>query len=137
MADVQVNQSPGGGTGSSGWIWAIVVLVVVALIAWFVFAGGPGGGGNETRIEVETPPAPFLKWAGGKRQLLPVLRTFYPHVFRGYVEPFIGSAAVLFDLFALGRLAGRPITIADRNADLIGCYRALRDDVEGVIEALR
>src|SRR5687768_16215485 len=56
MADVQVNQSPGGGSaGSSGWIWAIVVLVVVALIAWFVFAGGPGGGGNETRIEVETP----------------------------------------------------------------------------------
>src|SRR5688572_19677843 len=56
MADVQVNQSPGGGSaGSSSWIWAIVVLVVVALIAWFVFAGGPGGGGNETRIEVETP----------------------------------------------------------------------------------
>ncbi len=56
MADVQVNQSPGGGTGSagsSGWIWAIVVLVVVALIAWFVFAGG--GGTDETRIEVDTP----------------------------------------------------------------------------------
>mgnify|MGYP003295249640 CR=1 FL=1 len=57
MADVQVNQSPGGGgsAGSSGWIWAIVVLVVVALIAWFVFAGGPGGRGDETRIEIETP----------------------------------------------------------------------------------
>jgi hypothetical protein len=55
MADVQVNQSPGGGgsAGSSSWIWAIVVLVVVALIAWFVFAGGPGG--DETRIEIETP----------------------------------------------------------------------------------
>jgi hypothetical protein len=62
MADVQVNQSPGGSAGSSGWIWAVVVLVVVALIAWFVFAGGRGGGGDETRIEVETPagqnPAP-------------------------------------------------------------------------------
>jgi hypothetical protein len=64
MADVQVNQSPGGGgtsAGSSGWIWAIVVLVVVALIAWFVFAGGPGGRTDETRIEVETP-------AGGGQQ---------------------------------------------------------------------
>lgn len=68
MADVQVNQSPGGSSGSSGWIWAIVVLVVVALIAWFVFAGGAADGGNETRIEVETPAAPSGDAGGGTQQ---------------------------------------------------------------------
>ena len=44
------------------------------------------------------PPAPFLKWAGGKRQLLPTLRRFYPSDFGRYIEPFVGSGAVFFDL---------------------------------------
>jgi DNA adenine methylase len=89
------------------------------------------------------PPAtgsgldPFLKWAGGKRQLLPVLRTHYPREFGRYFEPFLGSGAVFFDLAGTGRLGARAVTLADRSPDLIGCYRALCHDVESVIAALR
>ena len=46
----------------------------------------------------------LLKWAGGKRQLLPHLRRFYPPAFNRYIEPFFGSGAVFFDLHAAGRL---------------------------------
>jgi len=79
---------------------------------------------------------PLLKWAGGKRQLLPVFRAFYPDEFLRYVEPFLGSGAVFFDLRSAGRLAGRKAHLADSNADLIGCYRAVRDRPEEVIAAL-
>lgn len=78
----------------------------------------------------------MLKWAGGKRQLLPALRTFYPATFNRYWEPFLGSAAVFFDLHAQGRLVGHDITLADNNPDLIGCYRAVRDCPEQVIGEL-
>ena len=44
------------------------------------------------------PVRPFLKWAGGKRQILPYLREFYPESFAVYREPFLGSGAVFFDL---------------------------------------
>ncbi|MBI4888117.1 MAG: Dam family site-specific DNA-(adenine-N6)-methyltransferase [Acidobacteria bacterium] len=80
---------------------------------------------------------PLLKWAGGKRQLLPALRRCYPAAFDRYVEPFVGSGAVFFDLDAGGRLDGRRVRLADVNADLIGCYRAVRDDPDAVIGALR
>lgn len=79
---------------------------------------------------------PFLKWVGGKRQLLPELRRFYPPAFGAYFEPFLGSGAVFFDLWNSGRLAGRHATLIDDNLDLVGAYVALRDDVEAVVEAL-
>jgi DNA adenine methylase len=80
---------------------------------------------------------PFLKWAGGKRQLLPVLRRCYPREFGSYFEPFLGSGVVFFDLAGSGRLEGRSVALSDRSPDLIGCYRAVRADVDGVIAALR
>jgi DNA adenine methylase len=79
---------------------------------------------------------PFLKWAGGKRQLLPVLRTYYPAQVGGYLEPFLGSGAVFFDLAARGRLRGAPVHLSDENPDLVGCYLRVRDDVEEVIAEL-
>lgn len=79
---------------------------------------------------------PFLKWAGGKRQLLPRLRHFYPSHFRRYWEPFLGSAAVFFDLRGRGLTAGRSVLLMDRNPDLIACYKTVRDDVETVIHKL-
>ena len=79
---------------------------------------------------------PLLKWAGGKRQLLPALRAFYPESFGRYFEPFVGSGAVFFDLYASGRLAGARATLTDCNADLIGCYRVVRDRTVDVQRAL-
>jgi DNA adenine methylase len=79
---------------------------------------------------------PFLKWAGGKRQLLPTLSLYYPATFDRYVEPFLGSGAVFFDLCGKGLLGGRRALLSDSNADLIGCYQALRDHTDAVIVAL-
>ena len=83
------------------------------------------------------PVRPFLKWAGGKRQLLPRLREFYPTTFRAYREPFLGSGAVFFDLVNQGQLAGRRTFLSDTNADLVGCYSLLRDQPDALIACLR
>lgn len=79
---------------------------------------------------------PFIKWAGGKTQLLPELVRRVPLRFGRYHEPFIGSAALFFQLHALGRLH-RGATLSDSNADLIEVYGAVRDHVEALIDALR
>ncbi len=79
---------------------------------------------------------PLLKWVGGKRQLLPALRRYYPPQFEAYIEPFFGSGAVFFDLWGQGRLAGHPIVLIDSNPDLIGCYEAVRDTPEAVAREL-
>jgi len=80
---------------------------------------------------------PFLKWAGGKRQLLPELRRFVPSDMTAYTEAFLGSGALFFDLAAAGRLAGIPVRLIDSNADLIGTYGALAQLSEDVIARLR
>jgi DNA adenine methylase len=91
-------------------------------------------------VLLHVPPAspvrPLLKWAGGKRQLLPALALHFPDTFRTYVEPFVGSGAVFFHLMGSGRLAGHSVLLADVNRDLIGCYRALRDRTGQVIAEL-
>ena len=82
------------------------------------------------------PVRPILKWAGGKRQLLPALRPYYPPAFHRYVEPFLGSGAVFLDCHNRGLLDGRDVRLSDINADVIGCYRMVRDAPEGVISQL-
>lgn len=81
---------------------------------------------------------PFLKWAGGKTQLLPQLERLIPAQFNGYHEPFVGSAALFFHLYNLkqrGELKAtmKRISLTDSNEDLVNCYRSVRDGVEGVI----
>ena len=49
-------------------------------------------------MAVKTKAQPFLKWAGGKRQLLPEIRKRIPARFHTYFEPFVGAGAVFFDL---------------------------------------
>ncbi|HEY1305361.1 MAG TPA: Dam family site-specific DNA-(adenine-N6)-methyltransferase [Vicinamibacterales bacterium] len=88
-------------------------------------------------VSSHTPVRPLLKWAGGKRQLLPVLAEHYPSRFTRYVEPFVGSGAVFFDLLNRGRLAGCRIQLSDVNPDLIGCYWMVRDCANEVIRALK
>jgi DNA adenine methylase len=83
-----------------------------------------------------TPAACFLKWLGGKRQLLPEIREHMPASFGRYLEPFVGGGAVFFDIFTSSGLSA-PAYLGDANAELITTYRAIRDDVEAVIAALR
>jgi DNA adenine methylase len=79
---------------------------------------------------------PLLKWVGGKRQLLPQLRRFYPSAFNRYIEPFFGSGAVFFDLYTAGLLRRKEVILIDSNADLIGCYEIVRDAPEDVAREL-
>ena len=69
---------------------------------------------------------PFLKWAGGKRQLLPALRPLFPK-YKRYYEPFLGGGAVLFDQ--------QPTTafVNDFNSELINCYLTIRDHPEELL----
>ncbi|HEX7604071.1 MAG TPA: DNA adenine methylase [Polyangiaceae bacterium] len=85
---------------------------------------------------------PIVKWAGGKSRLLPELRKHLPAEIRTYAEPFAGGAALFFAL-AQDDLSGlrdskrfKQAILADRNEDLIACYRAVRDTVEDLIGAL-
>lgn len=76
---------------------------------------------------------PFLKWAGGKRQLLPQYAPYFPDLqaISHYYEPFIGSAAVYFHLQPLHA------TLSDRNQRLIEVYQVVQSQVEALIEALK
>ena len=85
---------------------------------------------NETMRESR----PFLKWAGGKQQLLPELLDRVPGRFRAYHEPFVGGGALFFALRGAGRL--RAAHLSDANRHLIRTYRAIRDRVDEVIERL-
>src|SRR5690349_7198324 len=90
-------------------------------------------------VAIDPVPAarPFLKWAGGKRQLLRELHRYVPRDFPAYHEPFLGSGALFFDLWRKNRLTGVVSHLGDANADLVGVYRALADDTESVIRQLR
>lgn len=74
---------------------------------------------------------PFLKWAGGKRQLLPEIRKYVPKRMGTYYEPFLGGAAVLFDL------QPKKAVINDINSELINTYFVIKNNVEDLIEDLK
>ncbi|MFI3230710.1 MAG: DNA adenine methylase [bacterium] len=81
---------------------------------------------------------PFIKWAGGKGQLLNDIRASYPTELGGtinkYAEPFIGGGAVLFDILSTYNL--KEAYISDINVDLINVYKVVRDEVNQLIELL-
>lgn len=79
---------------------------------------------------------PFVKWAGGKGQLLPDLSRRLPTRFRRYHEPFVGGAALFFHLHNTGRLPDGAV-LSDYNPELVNCYETVKNDVEALIEALR
>lgn len=77
---------------------------------------------------------PFLKWAGGKGQLLSEIEKYYPFSdgkITKYAEPFVGGGAVLFDI--LSRYEVEEVYISDINAELINTYRIIRDHVGELI----
>lgn len=73
-------------------------------------------------------PRPFLKWVGGKGQLLPELRKHVPATFGDYHEPFIGGGAMFFDLARAGLIASpRCAHLSDTNELLFRTYRGVRE----------
>jgi len=73
---------------------------------------------------------PFIKWAGGKRKLVPHLLRYVPQHIRAYHEPFVGGGALFYEL--------KPSVayLTDANERLVRTYRGVRDDVDGVIHRL-
>ncbi len=80
---------------------------------------------------------PFLKWAGGKGQLLSEIENYYPFEqgITKYAEPFVGGGAVLFDV--LSKYDLEEVYISDINAELINSYRVIRDNIEQLILLLK
>lgn len=81
---------------------------------------------------------PFLKWAGGKSQLLPEIRRVYPEglgtTITRYAEPFLGGGAVLLDILSTYRLEA--VYASDTNGELINAYCCVRDRLEELLERL-
>lgn len=77
---------------------------------------------------------PLVKWAGGKTQLLPELMKRIPISWRTYYEPFVGSGALLIELYNRGKLSSA--VISDLNEELINLYRVVKMKPEELIEAL-
>ncbi|MBD2389978.1 MAG: DNA adenine methylase [Anabaena sp. CoA2_C59] len=77
---------------------------------------------------------PFVKWAGGKRQLVPtILANHLPKNYnlQTYYEPFIGGGALLFSL------QPKKAVINDSNAELINCYKIIKNSLDELIEDLK
>jgi len=92
-------------------------------------------GKTDTIVAMKRPlPRPFLKWAGGKTQLLDALMARMPARFRTYHEPFLGGGALFFGLYRAGTL--NHAFLSDSNAELIDTYIAVRDHADEVIARL-
>lgn len=74
--------------------------------------------------------APFVKWAGGKRQLLPQIKERMPETYNHYYEPFVGGGAVIFELLPANAL------INDINKALINVYRQICNVPEAFLQAV-
>src|SRR5690554_5777841 len=83
----------------------------------------------------EVAARPFLKWAGGKQQLLAEYESYFPNAFRRYFEPFLGGGAVFFHLRMTGRLPGA-VYLFDNNEELIKVYIMVRDNPDELIKIL-
>lgn len=75
-------------------------------------------------------PKPFVKWAGGKTQLLPDLLKYVPGSYKTYLEPFLGGGALFF------ALRPKKAILNDSNEELILTYKVIRDSVEELIFVL-
>ena len=80
-------------------------------------------------------PKPFVKWAGGKRQLIPILNENLPKTFGTYYEPFIGGGALLFHI--LTERDGQKCSISDLNSDLVLAYTTIRNRIDDLISSLK
>lgn len=85
--------------------------------------------------QVLSTPKPFVKWAGGKRQLIPVLNENLPKIFGTYYEPFLGGGALLFHI--LTKQNKQKCSLSDLNPDLVLSYAVIRNRVDELIHSLK
>ena len=74
---------------------------------------------------------PFLKWVGGKRQLMPAINELLPKKYTSYYEPFVGGGAVLFEI------QPKKAIISDFNSELVNTYNVIKNQPEELIEDLK
>ena len=74
---------------------------------------------------------PFVKWAGGKRQLIPQIEEHLPQEYNTYIEPFVGGGALFF------HLKPKNAVIIDINAELINTYKVIKNNVSELIQSLK
>jgi DNA adenine methylase len=86
---------------------------------------------KSTLIGKVAKPKPFVKWAGGKRQLIKVLTNNLPPSYNRYIEPFVGGGALLFEVLPYKAI------INDINTELINAYTVIKDDIDALIEDLK
>lgn len=95
--------------------------------------------GRTTRYENKNPAKPFIKWAGGKGQLLHTIRKFYPKglgiTIKKYCEPMVGAGAVLFDI--LNTYEMDEVYICDTNEELMNVYEVVKSKVDKLITLLK
>lgn len=80
---------------------------------------------------------PFIKWAGGKRALLPELLRLMPKDFNNYFEPFIGGGALFFELSKQGLLQGKKAYLFDANDELINTYQTVKKQPKKLLKQLK
>jgi len=93
---------------------------------------------KEAKMIVDEKPKPFVKWVGGKRQLLQqfkLMNLYPPEKFNiktgSYFEPFVGGGAVFFDLLP------EKAYLSDLNFELVTAYNVIKNDVESLIKSLK
>ena len=77
----------------------------------------------------------FVKWAGGKKQLIDQFKPFFPKEIKRYSDPFVGGGAVLF--YVLKNYKPKEVFIFDINEELINTYETIKNDVENLIVELK
>jgi len=77
----------------------------------------------------------FVKWAGGKKQLIEQFKPHFPKKIEKYIEPFVGGGAVAF--YIIQKYKPKEIILSDINKELINAFRAIRDDVDSLIAQLK
>ncbi len=88
----------------------------------------------KTMSEIITDVKPFLKWVGGKTQLLEEINKYYPEKINKYCEPFVGGGAVLFDV--LTKFHPKEVLINDINPELTNTYVQIKNNVNDLITLL-
>ena len=86
---------------------------------------------NKKARSIVDVPKPFVKWAGGKRQLISQMDQYFPKDYNKYIEPFVGGGAIFYYLLP------EKAVLIDNNKELINAYKIIKNNVHGLIESLK